>query len=259
MAEETAAPEGAGRTGALPDPDGWPGAERREPAISDRHYLSLGALSRALHAEIARTLRGRRGLRVLDVGCGCKPYYPFLVPYASEYRGLDAHPGPQVDDLGTVAALPYDDASFDVVLCTQVLEHVEDPLGAVREIARVLAPGGVVFLSTHGVFLYHPDPVDYWRWTHAGLERLFSDAASWSEVQVTPNGEAIACIGYLTCQYLDELGRRLRSDVLRRAMLRTVNTLAARLDERFPPRARGGAPGSLSSNYLVSAVRDRSR
>jgi SAM-dependent methyltransferase len=257
MAEETAAPDGAGTTGALPDPEGWPGSERREPAISDRHYLSLGALSRALREEIGRTLAGRGALRVLDVGCGCKPYYPFLAAHAAVYLGLDAHPGPLVDELGSVEALPHEDASFDVVLCTQVLEHVGDPSAAVGEIARVLAPGGVAFLSTHGVFLYHPDPVDYWRWTHAGLERLFTTAASWSEVRVTPNGEAVACIGYLICQYLDELGRRLGSDALRRGMLRTVNTVASRLDRRLPPRARAGAPGSLSSNYLVTAVRER--
>ena len=44
-----------------------------------------------------------------------------------------------------------DDGAFDVVLCTQVLEHVEDPAQAVRELHRVTSPGGRVLASTHGV------------------------------------------------------------------------------------------------------------
>ena len=236
-------------------PEGWPGRERREPSRADRHYLMLQPLAEALRAEIARALGDRRGLRMLDIGCGVKPYLPLLADRASEYRGLDAVPGPQVDDLGVVEQLPYPDGAFDVVLCTQVLEHVVDPAKAVQEIARVLAPDGVAFVSTHGVFLYHPDPVDLWRWTHAGLERLFETSAEWQAIRVTPNGEAVACMAYIACQYLDEFGRRIRSPRVRRAMLRSVNSIAERLDRRFPPRARGREPGSLSANYLLTARR----
>jgi SAM-dependent methyltransferase len=231
----------------------WPGRERREPPRSDRHYLILNSLASVLRAELERTLGGRRDLRVLDIGCGGKPYYPFFAPYASEYRGVDAKPGALVDDLGTVEALPYDDRTFDVVVCTQVLEHVVDPARAVAEIARVLSPAGVAFVSTHGVFVYHPDPVDYWRWTHAGLEQLFRTTASWDEIRVSSNGEAVACLGSIACQYADELGRKLGSDRVRRGMVRLINTVAERVDRRFPPNARRGAPGSLSANYLVTA------
>jgi SAM-dependent methyltransferase len=233
----------------------WPGRDRREPSRSDRHYLMLSPLARALRDEIGRALGHRAGLRVLDIGCGVKPYYPLLADRAGEYRGLDRRPGPQVDDVGDAGALPYADGSVDVVLCTQVLEHIGDPAGAVGEIARVLAPGGVALVSTHGVFVYHPDPVDYWRWTVAGLAELFRSSGDWAEIRVLPNGEAVACLGYLACQYLDELGRRAGSEALRRGLLRAVNTVAERLDARLPPRARGAEPGSLSANFLVSARR----
>ncbi len=79
---------------------------------------------------------------------------------------------------GSVEDLPVDDASFDVVLCNQVLEHCDDPVQAVSELRRVTAPGGRVLVSTHGVMPYHPSPTDYWRWTHAGLEKLFADNGS---------------------------------------------------------------------------------
>ena len=64
----------------------------------------------------------------------------------------------------------------DVVLSTQVLEHVEDPRTYLEECFRVLRPGGQLLLSTHGFMVYHPDPVDYWRWTGAGLRRAVEQA-----------------------------------------------------------------------------------
>jgi SAM-dependent methyltransferase len=74
-------------------------------------------------------------------------------------------------DLNPDGTLPIEDRTFDAVLSTQVLEHVEDPDLYLRECFRVLRPGGRMLLSTHGTFIYHPDPDDYWRWTCAGLQR----------------------------------------------------------------------------------------
>ncbi len=61
------------------------------------------------------------------------------------------------------------DASADVVLSVQVLEHVRDLDAYFAEIARVLKPSGVLLLSTHGTWLYHPHPEDHRRWTRTGL------------------------------------------------------------------------------------------
>lgn len=237
----------------------WPGAERRNPPKSDRHFLILAPLARQIHAEIERLLEGRDDARVLDIGCGAKPYLPWVASHAREYIGIDAAPGPYVDEVVQGEELPFDDASFDLVLCTQVLEHVEDPAAVLGEIHRVLRPGGAALISTHGVFLFHPDPPeagsDYWRWTHAGLRKAVSAAGSWREIEVRPNGEVIACLAYIAAQFVDELGLRLHIDPLRRGLLLLLNTVAVALDRRFPPRARVPEPGSLSANYLVTALK----
>jgi SAM-dependent methyltransferase len=242
-----------------PPVDGAPGLERREPATTDRHYLVLRSLSDALQREIALRLDGRPPVDVLDIGCGAKPYAPFFAGRCRSYTGIDTVPGPAVDDIGEVGALPYADASFDVVLCTQVLEHVPDPARAVQEMHRVLRPGGTVLASTHGVFLYHPDPVelggDYWRWTHQGLARLFDVNASWSEIRVAPNGEVVAALGYIAAQFASEAVERYRLGPLGRGLIAALNRITARIDARFPPNARAGAPGSMSANYLLSATR----
>lgn len=248
--------------GAIPDSEQlarWPLGERREPRRHDRHYLALKYLSAQLRQEIDSRFTGRTGISVLDAGCGTKPYLPFVAPYAAMYRGLDTVPGEYVDDVGVVESLPYADESFDLVLCTQVFEHLSDPAAATREIHRVLKPGGVALVSTHGVFLYHPDPAgtdkDYWRWTHSGLRKLFCDNATWRDVETHPNGDFVACISYLIAQFVDEAASRVLPGPLRRGVVSALNRAGEALDRRFPPRARVPRPGSLSANYLVVATK----
>ena len=121
---------------------------------------------------------------MLDVGSGIKPYAPFFEPYAESYVGVDIG-NPAADLEGSADALPVEDGSFDLVLSTQVLEHVEDPYRRPGVPPRNVARRRVL-ASTHGVQVYHPSPTDYWRWTYAGLELLFERSADWGSVTVTP-------------------------------------------------------------------------
>ena len=102
----------------------WPGEERRRPRLSSPTWAVRAPLAAWLE-EQARL--GTGGYRVLDVGCGPKPYYPFFAERASEYVGVDIVAQPAADLVGPVEALPVEDGSFDLVLCTQVLEHCDDP------------------------------------------------------------------------------------------------------------------------------------
>jgi len=204
-------------------------------------------------------LEGRTDAHVLDIGCGAKPYLPFVAPFAERYIGVDAVEGPYVDHVIAAEKLPFEDESFDLVLCTQVLEHVNDPTAVLSEIRRVLRPGGGALISTHGVFLYHPDPPesdrDYWRWTHSGLRRALTQTGEWREMEVQSNGNVVACLGYIAAQFVDELGARLGSNALRRGMLFVLNAVTEWIDRRYPPGARVPSNGSLTANYLVTAVK----
>lgn len=113
---------------------------------------------------------------MLDYGCADMPYRSFFGP-GVEYVGadLDGNEGAAVT-LNPDGTLPLPDQGFDAVLSTQVLEHVQNPRLYLRECWRMLRPGGRLLLSTHGVFSYHPDPVDLWRWTCEGLRFEVGDA-----------------------------------------------------------------------------------
>jgi len=227
----------------------WPGAERRNPPMSSPTWVVRRALSNWLRAEAAGLANGPPP-RILDVGCGVKPYYPFFADVASEYVGVDVVENPAAELLGPVEALPVEDASFDVVLCTQVLEHCDDPAQAVRELRRVVRPGGRVLASTHGVQVYHPSPVDYWRWTHEGLRRLFTTSADWSEVTVTPAAGTASALAMLLGTYVEIA---LRRTVLARGPVWMLNRAGAALDAAVPS-LRAPVPGSLIPNLHVVAT-----
>jgi SAM-dependent methyltransferase len=145
------------------------------------------------------------------------------------------------------------------VLCTQVLEHLPEPGAAISEIHRVLRTGGVGLISTHGVHVFHPDPPgsgqDYWRWTHAGLEKLFRDTSPWSRIEVEAQGDVITCVATLFLWYLDGAMSHRLLQPARRALVAAVNVVAHFLDARYPATLRVPAPGSLTANYLLTATK----
>jgi SAM-dependent methyltransferase len=235
----------------LPASDAWPGEQHRHPPRSGITYVVRSALADWVAQEARRAAADFGRYRILDVGCGVKPYYPFFEPYVSEYVGVDIE-NPAADLTGSVEDLPVPDASFQVVLCTQVLEHATDPDRAVRELWRATAPGGRVLASTHGVQVYHPSPQDYWRWTHAGLERLFTQAAEWRSIDVRPAAGAASCLAAMTDVYVDLLFRRANLEAIGRGLVWLLNTAGMALDRRVPS-LREPRPGSLFVNYHVVA------
>jgi len=227
----------------------WPGANRRNPPRTSPTWVVRHALAEWLQAQAASLEGGQ--VRILDVGCGVKPYYPFFAAVSSEYIGVDVVENPAAELLGPVEALPVEDASFDVVLCTQVLEHCDDPEQAVRELHRVTRRGGRVLASTHGVQVYHPSPQDYWRWTHTGLTRLFERNTEWSSLSVAPGAGSASGLAMLLATFTEFAFRR---SFLAKGPVSLLNRAGAALDTRSA-RLRDPVPGSLIPNFHVVAVR----
>jgi len=217
-------------------------------------YAVRAPLAHWLELEAGRAFADMGPYRLLDVGCGQKPYAPLFAPHVRSYVGVDPVENPDAEIRGAVEDLPVADASYDVVLCIQVFEHCDDPARAVSELARVTAPGGRVLVSTHGVMAYHPSPTDYWRWTHAGLEKLFREHADWASVSVTPASGTTACLGMIASLYLDLAARRAHVGLLAKPLVAGINTLSAAIDGRSA-RLREPGPGTLFANFHVVAER----
>jgi SAM-dependent methyltransferase len=135
---------------------------------------------RLVLAALKRELASFNGL-VLDVGCGHKPYRGLLLSppsRASAYIGVDLPGNPySTPDLEwDGAALPRPDASVDSVLLTEVLEHCPEPGAVLKEVWRVLRPGGFLFMTVPFIWPMHALPHDEYRFTPFALQRLLRDA-----------------------------------------------------------------------------------
>lgn len=144
-----------------------------------RWWHRLAYIQRKLPLTIKKAIDNlslKDNCRVLDFGCADLPYKHCLPPTA-RYVGADITGNPNADaEILPNGRLPDNIGDFDAILSTQVLEHVADPALYLAEAYRVLRPGGKLLLSTHGIMIYHPDPVDYWRWTGAGLIKVIGDS-----------------------------------------------------------------------------------
>jgi SAM-dependent methyltransferase len=75
-----------------------------------------------------------------------------------------------------LASIPVEDGHFDLVLCTQTLEHLPDPLSVLREFHRVIKPGGEAWLSAPLFYEEHGAPFDFYRYTSYGFRHLAAEA-----------------------------------------------------------------------------------
>src|SRR3974390_129392 len=143
--------------------------QRFNPKHGEPLYLHLSDLLLAIRDMLPANVS-----RVLDYGSGGSPYRLFFknaIYHRADLSGRDLD-----FKFGPDAKLPLSAEGYDLVLSTQVLEHVESPATYLHECYRVLKPNGYLLLTTHGIFEEHGCPYDYWRWTSFGLQKIVEEA-----------------------------------------------------------------------------------
>jgi len=151
----------------------------------------------AFAAECAGSLGA--GARVLDAGAGEAPYRELFghCDYVTTDWTESVHSGAHgADVIASLDALPLDDASFDAVVCTQVLEHVFEPARVLAELHRVLRPGGRLWMTVPLTWPLHEEPFDFYRYTPHGLTALL-DRAGFDEVHVAARNGYFATMAQL--------------------------------------------------------------
>jgi SAM-dependent methyltransferase len=188
--------------------------------------------------EFAPYLTGQ----LLEVGCGHKPYKRLVHPFVESYVATDYDASASSPDIVADAAqLPFRNETFDSVLCTQVLEHVRDPLAVVREIHRTLRPHGVALITVPLNSGIHLAPHDYFRFTEFGLRQLCDRSGLTVEVIRERGGRIVnAAQTVLLIFEVDQMPRRsVIAAVLRRGIRLctwAIERFALSLDRKFPKR-----------------------
>lgn len=141
--------------------------------ISNPFCISRNSIYYALKA-----LRNSTFQKVLDVGCGTKPYQDFFS--TENYIGLEydtarSRTTSKADFFYSDNVFPFENDEFDLVLCSQVLEHVEEPLIFIKEIKRVMKNGGTLILTAPFCWDEHEQPYDFLRFSSFGMKKIFEN------------------------------------------------------------------------------------
>ena len=141
------------------------------------------------------------GARVLDMGAGSCPYRPLFAHCRYEtqdFAGLDdeqlRHGGyGRIDYRCDIASVPVAEGTFDAILCTEVLEHVREPIKAVKEMARILKPGGRLMLTAPLGSGIHQEPYHYYGGYTPYWYQDFLAEAGFAQIRVEANAGSLRC------------------------------------------------------------------
>ncbi|ELS02154.1 methylase involved in ubiquinone/menaquinone biosynthesis [Xenococcus sp. PCC 7305] len=140
---------------------------------------------------------------IVDVGAGNSPYYEYFTGKIARYIAIDRFTSLANDDerqieklSGYAENLPLENETADIVLCNQVLEHVNDPIKATTEIYRILKPDGLFIGSVPHVSPIHLEPYDFRRYTDLGIKKLLENAG-FVDIKIEGNGGVYSTVAVI--------------------------------------------------------------
>jgi SAM-dependent methyltransferase len=182
-----------------------------KPNFLHRDYWILKSIRQALDAFVAQYGAELRGGRALDLGCKDSPYRSIIESVGAKLLLADINPATSevlpIDPISSAVPLP--NASVDLILSTQVLEHVPEVGNYLSEARRLLRPNGLLFLTTHGTWYLHRGPTDMRRWTIDGL-RYDVENCGFIVESVDPRIGILATATHARLFAIDALLRRTR-------------------------------------------------
>jgi SAM-dependent methyltransferase len=245
-----------------------PRSERTKILTADQGQYVVGTKNAATRdAWVAKVLAELpAGARLLDAGageCQYKKHCGHLKYVAQDVAVYDGKGDTglqtgswdfsQIDIVSDILDIPEPDASFDAVLCTEVLEHLPDPIRALDEMARLLRPGGVFIITAPFWSLTHFAPYHY----ATGFNRYFYEfhlgRLGFDIIDMVPNGNFFECVGQELRRVADMAQRFSGGDKPTPLELHATQVVLAMV-ERMSARDTG-SPEMLHFDYQLRAVK----
>ena len=173
--------------------------------LAHPYYLSRSSLHKYIswHAAFLNS-------PLLDVGCGSMPYRD-LFPQIIDYHGLEINQRhSDFQDYATFwydgGVIPLSNSTYQSVLCSQVLEHSEDPALTLSEINRILVVGGRLILTMPFIWPEHEKPFDFQRFTSFGIKSHLNKAG-FTIIEINKSCIGVVCLLQLHIEFLESLIR----------------------------------------------------
>ncbi|MEX0650107.1 MAG: class I SAM-dependent methyltransferase [Candidatus Andersenbacteria bacterium] len=180
--------------------EGWAASSRA--TTGTKKFWERSALVLLLLEVVDSKLRKHAKGDLLDAGAGTLSYRHLVRDAGCSYKSIDfKETHPELDKVGDIQDMSFEDNSFDTVLCVEVLEHVPYPAKALKEFYRVLRPGGKVIITVPHLGYLHNEPYDFYRYTKYGLEVLVTDAGFRIKT-IEPSGGLIAFLQHIPATLL---------------------------------------------------------
>lgn len=180
----------------------------KELIQSNRHRLERDTLnspdrclfSPAVYSQYRDTLpvlREYASGRLIDLGCGDMPFRDLILDQVISYDSIDRFPRtPEVTFVGDIQDMSLiANGCYDTAICLEVLEHVPDPLRAVREVFRILKPSGIFIVSVPHLSRLHDEPYDYYRFTRHGLKYIL-ESGGFEILRLDARGGIVSFLGH---------------------------------------------------------------
>jgi SAM-dependent methyltransferase len=174
------------------------------------------------------------GANVLDVGAGEAPYrelFSHTRYLTCDWEDSQYPEAAHADIRAPATSIPVEDGTFDVVLNTQVLEHLSEPARAMASFHRVLGTNGRLYLTAPMVWYLHEEPYDYYRYTAHGLRYLLENSG-FVDIDIRPMTDVFATLAQLTAHVGYMMGRTpdgfdMQRDIVAKTMSSVSSLIAS--------------------------------
>lgn len=147
---------------------------------------------------------------LLDLGCGRRPYEKLCKESKRPSIAVDIHSSSLANIIADACNLPFEHGAFECILCSEVIEHIDDYDKAIGEMSRLLKPGGILLITWPFIYGMHDFPADHNRFSEFAMEKNLK-RHGFAIIQIRRRGDFFSVLhtmlGQCGCGFIEALTR----------------------------------------------------